>query len=256
MRNVPDGEYDAEELESLNAEPWMVELLSANPDYSSWGQHEDYMATRGEGWDSRVLAEGWEGFGPWKLDDLNEVVNFYFEIQRDSKECDVCGGDGYHPDANGVVNTFYAHMNLRREHWNDAITQDELQALKDAGRIPADAHLADVNYANSRSGGGFGALSHDAINRHILIGARLARLGLPKYCPECTGRGSVYTEPAAHVNLVLWFIHPRKGCSRGVEVKRLSREDLPKAFAFLREAAERNAQRFSRVPAPLTRSMG
>jgi hypothetical protein len=247
MRNVPDGEYDAEEVARLNAEPWMMDLLRLNPDYNAWGPHEDYMATRDDGWDSRVLVEGWEGFGPWSLDDLNEVVNFYFEVERDSTECPTCGGDGYHPDAHDVVNTFYAHMNPRREHWNDAITADELQALKDAGRIPADAHLADVNYANAR--GGFGAYSHDAINRHILIETRLARQGLPKYCPDCAGHGTAYAEPGAHVNLILWFIHPRKGCSRGVEVKRLAQEDLPKAFAFLREAAARNAERFARIPA-------
>jgi hypothetical protein len=227
----------------------MVALLAANPEYCSWGPYEDYMAVRGESWGSAVFVGSWREFGPWELDEYNEVVNFYFQLERASTECATCGGDGYHPDSRSVTRTFYAHMNPAGEHWNDSITQDELDALKEAGRVEADSHLSDVNYLNTRSGGGFGMHTHDAINRAILTSARLKRLGLPERCPTCGGNGSVYTEPAAHVNLILWFLHPRKGCSRGVEVKNIQREDLPAVREFLTTAARRNADRFAGLPA-------
>lgn len=295
MRYPPDCDYDQQELARLNAAPWMVDALNLNPSYLGWGPYEDYMWRRGRdegpddlgrtqdhGWESRVLVESWKDFG-WNLNDLNECVNFYFEIDRDSKECPTCCGSGYHPDAQWVSESFYRHSSpfcqstqreleaeavlvgfggryssnphgkgvnpdaetlsrygepfrqfceeMRTRHcWGDgALTEDEEKALVDAGR--------------SRDK----MLGHDAINRGILIEARLKRLGLPKDCPQCDGHGEVFTEPAAHLGLVLWMLHPRKGCSRGVHIKHLRKDDLPKAVAWLKKAAERNAERFASV---------
>lgn len=250
---------DNDEAERLNAEPWQLALLKANPPYCGWGPHEDYMCSTGESWKDRVIVPTWAEFGPWKLDDLNECVNFYFDVNRASEECKTCGGNGYHPLAQGVANTFYSHMNPAGECWSDNITQDEVQALVDAGRLKDWTHefvpgggwqkktpeyiptAAEVNAAQS------GFRSHDAINRMYLIEARLKRLGLPHSCPTCEGHGYTYTEPAAHVSLVLWWLHPRKGCSRGIKVTRLQRGDLPAVQAFLKEAARRNAERFQGV---------
>ena len=50
------------------------------------------------------------------------------------------------------------------------------------------------------------------------------------------------------MQLVLWMIHPRSGASRGVEIKNINKEDLLKVFEYLREAANRNANRFSHIP--------
>jgi hypothetical protein len=47
--------------------------------------------------------------------------------------------------------------------------------------------------------------------------------------------------------LTLWMIHPRKGCSRGVEIKSLEEGDVPEAFRFLKHAARRNASRFGHL---------
>lgn len=248
--------YDEDEAKSLNAQPWQLELLKANPGYCSWGPHEDYMVKKGDSWESRVIAPTWKDFGPWKLDELNECANFYFAVRRDSKECPTCGGNGYHPQAQEVVNTFYAHMAESiglpaSRAWHDKITEDEARALIDAGRVKPGETAESINAQNRPGARGFG---HDAINRSILTEARLKRLGLPKLCPECEGEGHVYTAPAAHVSLVLWWLHPRKGCSRGIEVERIEQADLPAIQAFLMEAAQRNAQRFDGVrliaPAP------
>lgn len=206
---------DDDEAKLLNAEQWQLDLLRANPPYCGWGPHEDYMWKTGEGWDSRQIVATWAAFGPWKLDDLNECAGFYFDVSRASEQCKTCGGNGYHPKAQGVVNTFYSHMNPAGESWYKNITQDEVQALVDSGRLI------------------------------ILTEARLKRLGLPVLCPSCDGRGETFTEPAAHVSLVLWWLHPRKGCSRGIEVTRIERGDLPAVRAFLVAAADRNAMRFA-----------
>lgn len=266
MRVCESGDkYFEEECARLGPQPWMLEAMKANPGYVFWGPGEDYMSmSEKRGWDQAKHVEGWQGFGPWGLDDLNECVNFYFEVERDSKECETCGGNGYHPRAQRVVNTFYAHQNEEGEHWNDKITQDEVQALVDAGRLYAFTHTctpekgwapkdppvvptaAEVNAAER--GPRRGLMGHDGINRCILINARLKRLGIPKNCPTCDAHGRVFIEDAAHLNLVLWILHPRKGCSRGVRVNRLAEEDLPKAYAWLREARDRNAARFSRIP--------
>lgn len=244
MRN-----YDEEEVGILNAEPWQTDLLKLNPSYVHWGPHEDYMWKEKDGWDSRIISESWAKFGPWTLDEYNECVNFYFSVDRASKECPCCGGNGYHPKAQNVVNTFYSHMNPQGEHWNDKITEDEVKALLDAGRLhdfARDGKLPIAAQVNASQGRGF--MGHDAINRYILIEARLDRLGLPKTCEDCDGRGYVFTAPSAHVSLTLWMLHPRKGCSRGVEVSRVEKDDLPAIFEWLHEAAKRNAERFSLLP--------
>lgn len=245
--------YDQDEAGKLNAEQWQLDLIKLNPGYVSWGPHEDYMWKEGKSWDSSVIMPTWSEFGPWKLDEYNECVNFYFSVIRNSNDCPTCGGNGYHRDAQEVVSTFYAHMNERGEHWNDKITQDEVQALMDSGRLSDFTRgkpegcvptAADVNAAQNTRG----FMGHDGINRLILTKARLERLGLPVLCDHCGGSGSVFTAPEAHVTLTLWMLHPRKGCSRGVEIERVEQSDLPSIFAFLREAAERNAQRFSAIP--------
>lgn len=233
--------YDADESVKLNAQQWQLDLLKLNPSYVHWGPHEDYMWKESEGWDGRIIHPTWADFGPWELDEYNECVNFYFSVSRDSKDCCTCGGNGYHPDAQVIVNGFYEHMNEHGAAWKDKITQDELDALIEGGRVKAGATVEEMNAQNRPGARGMG---HDAINRWILTSARLKRLGIPEKCPECAGSGDVFTAPAAHVTLTLWMLHPRKGCSRGVEISQVEQGDLPAVFAWLKEAAKRNAQRF------------
>lgn len=250
-----NDEYDQKEVQNMNAEQWQLDLLEMNPDYTSWGPHEDYMWKAGQGWDSGQIFEDWKSFGPWQLNDLNECVNFYFSVNRKNKECEICDGNGYHKEAQDIVNGFYAHSSTNGIGWHDKITQDEVQALHDAGRLRSDfssgkpeGYIPTAKEVNDAQRGRKGYLGHDDINRHILIQARLNRLGIQETCDECDGRGYVYTADKAHVSLTLWMLHPRKGCSRGVEVTNINQEDLPKVFAFLKEAATRNLQRFSRLP--------
>ena len=253
MRTLEYAEKD--EIKELKAKPWQMNLLKMNPEYTFWGPHEDYMCNKGEGWNSAVVKENWKEFSDWKLDDYNECVNFYFELNRKSDNCSC--GDGYHPQARSVVDSFYNHRAPNGIGWRDKITQDEYEALLEAGRVDCkdrnvaqeDREYLTLEEVNEQNGPyARGVMGHDAINQHILIKARLQRLGIPHTCPLCDGKAYKYVEEFATVRLILWMIHPRKGASRGVEIKNIKKEDLPEVYAYLREAAQRNANRFSKIP--------
>ena len=169
MRNPPEDEYDQKELKELNALPWQFALLGYNPDYTCWGPHEDYMINNSQ-WASPIFYNNWLTH-EMVLDELNEVFNFYFEIDRKQKNCTVC----------------------------------------------------------------------DVLSR--------------AHCSNCNGKGHVYTADEARVSLVYWLVHPRKGCTRGVEVKNIQETDLPEVFAFLHEAKDRVANLFSKLP-PLEKQLG
>ena len=259
MRHLPsaDDKYDTDELSRLQAKPWMIECLSLNPSYTCWGPGEDYMSTGDHGWATSKEVETWNEFGPWGLDDLNEVVNFDFEIERASEKCEACDGSGHNPETKKIADAFY-DFEERGVRWCDNITQDEADALVAEGRFPHGTRVHDrkvavsaeeFNAENRRGARGFG---HDAINRYILIEARAKRLGVHGQCEACEGHGSVFTEPAAKLGLVVWYLHPRKGCSRGVRIREIQRKQLPQVFAYLKEAAVRNADRFSKVVAKAT----
>jgi hypothetical protein len=234
-----------------------------NPDYCGWGPYEDHMSGAEKGWAGRQIVESWDAFGPWALDDLNECVNFYFYAQRDSEQCAACDGGGLNPATKHVADAFYRHScPVGMTPWNDAITQDEVQALVDAGRLMDFTHdftpgdgwrrnparpvptAAEVNEAQSKGGIGTG---HDAINRWILVETRAKRLGVWGKCTKCEGDGRIFTTDDARLGLVLWMIHPRKGASRGVDVKNITHQQLDSVFAWLKQAADRNAARFARV---------
>lgn len=252
MRTRPDptDEFDAKELADLNAAPWQLRCLALNPSYPHWGPHEDYMIVKSGGWREPVSAKTWADFGPWSLDDMNELVHFYFEANRASKPCEACDQSGQNPATKQIADDFYDSGGTGRR-WVDNITQDEVDVLVAAGRLCAQGKtpptVAEVNAANRRPG--IGGLCHDAINRCILVEARAKRLGVYGQCEACEGRGDIFTEPTAKLGLVLWIIHPRKGASRGVEVSEIQRGELPAVFAFLAEGARRNAERFAAVVA-------
>lgn len=127
-------------------------------------------------------------------------------------------------------------------YWNDKITQDEFELLIENGRERGCVSLYGMNKSSSN-----GLSSYDAISRSYLCEQRCKRLGVPLYCKKCDGYGKNYTEEKAHLELALWVLHPRKGCSRGVKIKRVEQSDLSDIFSFLKEAAKRNAERFSKI---------
>jgi len=211
-----------------------------------------------EGWRSPMFFASWAEF-ELPLDDLNEIVHFYFSVERDSGRCNACDETGYAPKAKTIADAFY-DFEGRGTRWCHSITLDEAQALVDGDRLCTkwngktwdkpvvdQAFVDKVNGANADGSPSIGGYNHDAINRHMLIKQRCKRLGYPVTCPECDGHGYVYVARDAHVSLTLWLLHPRKGASRGVEVGRIGERDLPAVFEYLASAAKRNAERFASV---------
>jgi hypothetical protein len=245
MKTYPESDDDQAELAKLSAQPWMVECLKLNPSYVHWAPGDDSMPNGG-------TVDTWAEFAEFTLDDWNEVVHFYFHIDRASKTCEACDGSGLNPATHQISEDFYDSSGTGRR-WVDAITQDEANALAEGGRIPKGTTADAVNAANRRSSGGiFASLGHDAINRYILVETRARRLGVYGMCPTCSGDGHVFVEPAAKLGITLWILHPRKGASRGTEIVSIEREEIPTVLRFLSEAAKRNAERFAMVVAQTT----
>jgi len=268
MRSYPTKE-DADEVEMLHAEEWQLNLLKLNPEYVYWGNHEDYMSDSKAQWNSPVTLKSWSEH--WKLDDLNELVNFYFEVHRKNHECEHCKGSALNPATQQLSEDWYDFANTGRK-WSYAITDVEVDALMKGGRLrdvtsfvgyydeerktwvkwdgKAQVDCEKPEYPTAKqvntwaSGRGFG---HDAINQWICVRARAEHLGIYGHCDHCNGQGVIYDEPNAKVSLQLWMLHPRKGCSKGVLIENIQEEELPEVFDYLKEAANRNKDRFSQV---------
>lgn len=243
MRHYPDDDSEFEEIARLGAAPWMVEALKMNPGYVHWGPHEDYMWEEGTSWRSRVILESVSDL--WTLDDYNEVVNFYWSIERDVTECHSCKGCGLNPSSTKIHRAWYDHDG-NGGRWCDDITNDEARALWDASRLRDFKECPNGAQVNEWSKTGFG---HDAINMWICVRTRCKRLGIYGECKTCEGHGHTYTEPACRLALILWVLHPRKGASRGLEVRSVQQDEIPTVITYLQEAARRNAERFSKLAA-------
>lgn len=301
MRNSPEDDDDLEQLAELKAAPWMVESLKLNPSYTSWGPDEDYMRGPESGWSSPMRLDRWSDRP--SLDDLNEVVNFYFEIRRESRKCPDCES-GYSRHAQRLADEWYGkadppfnakaygadpitvdHPALREvavrhcatapdyygsdkraidfearrlcdlfsKQWAHHLIQADVDALAAEDRLghvrKSGAHPTAAE-VNAWSMDGFG---HDTINHWICVRARCERDGYAVECPTCAGKSYLYTAPGAHLALVAWLLHPRKGASRGVEIKRIEEGEMPDVLAWLSTAAQRNADRFSAAVAAASR---
>lgn len=141
----------------------------------------------------------------WKL---NKVWEGYISPAVDWSECDKCRGDGIHPFAKPIAETFYALDLPGRSddpvrsayRWGDKITQEEADHLLKEGRL-----RTWVSDDTKGVGGRWETLrrtadeinaepnEHDGINRCILIQFRCERLGLPYTCDRCGGEGRTPT---------------------------------------------------------------
>lgn len=241
MRTYPMDEFDKEELNKLNAEPWMVDALKCNPDYVSWGNYEDYMSG-GKWWEAPCEIENASDL--WELNDLNEVVNFYFEIDRKSHTCECCEGTGLNTETKQLYDDWYDFSNVGKR-WCENITQYEVNALWEHNRLRGTfKERPTADEVNSLAKSKF---VHDSINRVICVETRAKRLGVYGYCEKCGGDGYIFDEEKAHLELQLWVLHPRKGCSCGLRVKNVLQSDIPKVVEYLQKARKRNDDRFSKL---------
>lgn len=237
MRYFPKEDYEFEELEKINAEDWQAELLKKNPEYNFWGNFEDYMSKDGHGWDSRYSCDNWKNFN-WKLDDLNEVVNFYFEVYRESVDCEYCDRTGYNEATKRIADDFYDFSSKTGRGWSNNLTEDELEALMERRNL--ETRKDAIDYIKN-------GIGLDALDRFMLVRVRAERLGVFGDCEHCDGHGYRFVEPSARVGLQLWILHPRKGCSRGAFIEQIDKEDVPEVINYLKEAQRRNNERFSKL---------
>jgi len=118
--------------------------------------------------------------------------------------------------------------------WCTALTQDEVDALWEGKRLGLQftekPTAEQVNLMAKK-----GPMLHDGINMSICCEQRCKRLGIPVPCTECKGNGYIYTVPEPRLELVLWVLHPRKGCGRAVVVKSIKEEEVRLAMAFLKK---------------------
>jgi len=269
MRSVPDlnEKYDAKEWADLNAPAWMLDLLGKNPEYNSWGNGEDYMCSgEGKGWgSSQEIASVSELYG---LDELNELVNFHFQVVRNSHTCPECDGTGLNKATKQIDDDWYDFDHTGRR-WSNNITDVEVRALCEAGRLSdfiphvhfdkdigawkewgKDGKIVDcpvfpsAQAVNEWSNKGMG---HDAINKWVAVEARANHLGVYGKCEVCEGNGHIYDEKHGHLELQMWLIHPRKGASRGVLLTNIKEDEVSTVLAHLKNAAKRNADRFSKI---------
>lgn len=272
MRHYPETPKEFEQLEYLNVLPWQALMLKRNPSYVSWGNTEDYMFNKSEGWNSPQVIESWKEI--WAQDDLNEIVNGYYFLSRAHKECQDCSGDGLNKETTKIANAWY-NQDGAGLRWCDNITQDEVEALVRQGRlesfVDSSIHFdEDTGRWLKRTAGDTVLYSeceppqmpsaeqvnkwyktaifgHDSINRWICIETRAKRLGVYGKCQTCKGNGFLYTEDTGSLNLQLWVIHPRKGCSRGLIVKNICESDIPSIEAYFQQALSRTNERFANL---------
>lgn len=245
MRTFPKEKYDFKDLEKLglNIKDWKVQVLKMNPSYVFWGNNEDYMVNR-DGWEKGAILNSIDEL--WELDEYNELVNFYFLLHRESVNCNDCDGQGLNKETKKIADDWY-DFDRKGTRWCDNINDNEVKALWMAGRLKCDFKtMPTVKEVNdwSKSHKGIG---HDAINRHICVKARAESLGVYGHCEKCHGEGYIYTEEKVHLQLQMWFLHPRKSASRGVILTNIEKDDLPKIIEYLKEAKKRNNKRFSKL---------
>lgn len=259
--------YSDTQDNQTTAQPWQLEVLKLNPSYTSWGVYEDYMSKKGD-WDGAQFFDTWDDFGPWTLDDYNEVVNFYFQTTQPQHQCPTCDGTGLNPATKQLSDDWYDSAKTGRR-WEHKIADVEVLALAQANRLdllrpsyrydsntqvwyrsidgemvivdaPKMPTASEVNRSLTTG------IGHDVVTRYICVKARAKHLGVYGDCPECDD-GIVYEPVPAKTSLQLWFLHPRKGCSRGVLIQEVQESELIKILAYLSLAADRNSDRFTGV---------
>lgn len=165
---------------------------------------------------------------------MGRVWYGYLNPHAGPKTCSVCGGSGWNEATREVYRSYYDHENFGVTHgyhyyigrdgkpakhppwktwgelpWSHNITQDEVQALVDAGRLMdfthtwsqeegwkprEDGYIPTAEEVNEWSWHGMG---HDGINCHILVKTRAKRLGIYGECPVCEGKGEIKNPDAA-----------------------------------------------------------
>lgn len=228
---------DDENYESLPE--YIKKCLSiSEPFYNMWGNGCDYMRKNNAQWNSDVELDSIADM--WELDELNEIVNFYFRAERKVKECPLCNGCGLSQKSIRERDNFqYDKKNL---------TETDLEALDKAGWFQyyggRPESISDL-FNNKK----FDDFDIDFLRIQTVLKNRAKLGGYDYICSECKGKGELLLESEYHLALQLWCLHPRKSASHGVLIHNIKESDLPIVYSLLNTAKERFNQKFSGIEA-------
>jgi hypothetical protein len=135
-----------EALDEYACDPWMVEQLRRNPSYPHWGPHEDYQWVKDTRHpDSPRAFSNWPHFkrcftvGKHPEDTADrsggEIVNWYFSLERQQNECRDCERSGLNQATKEISDHWYNHLHPTGDGWSHDLTQDEVDALQEFGRL-------------------------------------------------------------------------------------------------------------------------
>ena len=211
-------------------------LAISEPFYNGWGNGCNYMRKNNAQWNSDVELDSIDDM--WELDELNEVVNFYFMAERKVKECPLCNGCGL------SQKSIIERDNLHYDKHN--LTEEDLDALIKVGWFKSYCKNPE-SVSELLMNPEFLYFNIDALRMHTILKNR-AKLGKYDYlCSECKGEGELSLESEYHLALQLWHIYPRKSASCGVLIHNIKESDLPKVFSLLNTARERFNQKLNRI---------
>lgn len=146
------------------------------------------------------IGKVWPGF-----------LNPHYAYRRD---CPFCDGTHLNPETKQIDDDWYDFGHTGRR-WRDSITDDEVAALIEAGRLIDFTHrwtgeewkpldpprvptAAEVNEWSRHK------MGHDAINKWICVKARATRLGVYGHCPHCDEDGGIWRTPEDRAAYEAW----------------------------------------------------
>lgn len=151
---------------------------------------------------------------------INQMIWKGYHNPYRGLECKVCGGTGESPEIRRLSEDWYGHERPG-SRWVYKITQDEVQALLDSGRlmdftrVPINDEQREVVKKKIADGGNSWlpydngyiptadevnewaqhGMGHDSINRWICVKARAKRLGITEMeCSCCHGDGVLWPD--------------------------------------------------------------
>lgn len=123
---------------------------------------------------------------------INQMIWKGYHSPYNGLECKPCQGTGESPEFKELSDAWYG-FDDESKRWCNDITQDEVQALFDAGRLRDFDGLPtakEVNEWNKNT-----PFGHDAINKWICVKARAKRIGITETeCSCCKGKGQLWPD--------------------------------------------------------------
>ena len=171
-------------------------------------------ACQGSGYspEAKIMADEWYGQAPF-LPALTGSIPFMAEHEcvKRMAERNVSSNEPFYKQFHfttvretAVLCEAYRLALLFNKSWSHHLSQEDVDALTDAGRLmefTLNGYRPTADEVNEWSLFGFG---HDAINQWICIKARCRREGVPHLCKKCDGDGHVWASDDAKTLYESW----------------------------------------------------